>query len=187
MDEALRGGVFGVLSVLIGMTILTTAGMASRNKPPKKDGSHFILKYSRGYLFFCGLFSVVCIGGCIGGFINAPRETLTDRIGFPIAFVFLGAGVFYLVKDALLVSFRFDERGVEKFSPWTSETMAWREIDEVTYNGNWHSFVLKGAGKRIRVLKYVAGLRTFLEYLDRNASSESLHAVRQDMDSLLSD
>ncbi len=65
--------------------------------------------------------------------------------------------------------------------------MAWREINEVTYSGSWHSFVLKGAGKRIRVLKYIAGLRTFLEYLDRNARPESLHAVRLDMDSLLSD
>jgi hypothetical protein len=65
------------------------------------------------------------------------------------------------------------EDGVTRISPWKGRvTLQWIEVERVEYSSLNSVFVLIGAGRRIRVSRYLSGVKVFADTLKRKLATE---------------
>lgn len=83
----------------------------------------------------------------------------------------LAAGLAHIEVSRGLVY--ITEEGVTRISPWKGRvTLHWNEIERVEYSGLNSVFVVIGAGRRIRVSRYLDGIKVFVETLKRKLATE---------------
>jgi uncharacterized membrane protein len=184
LDDMVRGGLIGIISVLVALVFLSSFGASGRGVEPRRQGDRFEMTYSRGFkTFSVGLcvLSAICVIGILG------RE-FHDKTNALVFYTFLALMVIVsivVVREAFETHVVFDQKEVNKQGPWGESRISWIETTKVAYSGNFHAFELQGPNSRLRVSVYMVGLTTFLRCLDKNVSKSALVDVRDSLYQLL--
>ncbi|XOV89779.1 MAG: hypothetical protein ACFHX7_07805 [Pseudomonadota bacterium] len=186
--DIVKGGIVGVLGVLLVLAYLNTFGFASRGAEPKSDNGCFLLEYAPSLKFFAIAWAFISAYCAFGIFTSTFQTAEDSTFFFVVALVFLYSA-YATVREIYTVSIKFDENEFVKVSPFAKFTapLNWRDVEKVTYSGNYHAFELHSKGRTVRVSRYMAGLCAFLKTMNEKVPPQNLQEVRADLDVLLSE
>ncbi len=158
---------FAVLGVL-----LVAGGWLLRPVPPEhlrgaRLGNAVVLRPPRGRY---AILAVMAIGPTLLVGVVAATAARKDGLGAAgLALVMLvmalGLAVFaYFLIAERRMQVRVDDRGVERTDPLRRTTVAWTEVEKISYNGTSRWFFLIGpGGVRLWVPENMAGIGDFAD------------------------
>jgi hypothetical protein len=95
----------------------------------------------------------------------------------------LAAGLAHIEVSRGLVC--ITEEGVTRISPWKGRvTLKWTEVERVEYSSLNSVFVVIGAGRRIRVSRYLSGVKAFADTLKRKLATERFRPAITALDAI---
>jgi hypothetical protein len=95
----------------------------------------------------------------------------------------LAAGLAHIEVSRGLVC--ITEEGVTRISPWNGRvTLNWAEVERVEYSSLNSVFVVIGAGRRMRVSRYLSGIKVFADTLRRKLATERFRPAMPALDAI---
>jgi hypothetical protein len=77
------------------------------------------------------------------------------------------------------------EEGITRISPWKGRvTLAWMEVERVEYSSLNSVFVVIGAGRRMRVSRFLSGIKVFADTVKRKLATERFRPARAALDAI---
>jgi hypothetical protein len=155
---------FWLLVVLVlGLSIVF------RNHKAKDLGGSKIISYGPGLRMFGCVMLIAGLAVLIFPTLDAPAgKRLPGLIMGPIFFcLFLS---FFLELNFVMVS--FNDQFAEFRSPWRRRRrVPWTSMEGLTYSAKDHAFILRlnDGSKPVRISRYLSGLESFAEELDRRS------------------
>ena len=183
----MEGIVSGFLGVVLALFFLRTVAMASRDREPTSvDGTQEIV-YSIGFKIFCGGLFVLTLVASYGIYGALAGKTILEQIFFVLFIVTSWIFWYWLTKEAFVVKVQFDRSGFSRMGPKSDRQMEWNQVQKVSYNHNWQSYVIGDGDSTIRVCQYMSGLISFLKTMNEEVSSHALVDIQNDIDIFLSE
>ena len=83
------------------------------------------------------------------------------------------------------VAYRFDDRGIDKRSPWSRNfRVVWSDVSRVSFNATLGQFVLETSAGRIRVSRLLNGLKDFRLALEQHVPADARTAAKSQLDTI---
>lgn len=151
-----------LISIVVGVAFaaLVTAVLTQR---PSRDGVPGQLRFG----VFMWSLGVACLAFalfCVGLYLVDDDEPIASLL----LVLMMGGGAIYCLGEATFVKGRFDDKGIDFFTPWTGHKQErWKDLRSVQRNDvcQWYTLTF-ASGKRLRLSPYLAGHAAALDFAE---------------------
>ena len=166
------------ISVAIVLTEVLLAYVLSRRKvggrhEPSGDR---ILEYGgalKRVVVALSVAAAVMMGALL---IHEPPANTRDFVWAGVSVGAFAVLISVLVVEVHGVSHRVSSVGLERRSPWSRRLhLPWGEVDSIRYSGTLRGYVIRGRGRKIRVVEYLDGFEEFERIARERIPSEKWH------------
>jgi len=166
------------------VSLVLNAVMNSRQLHARRDAAGaLVLEYGRGWRVL-GI-GLAVVWSAIFAFLLVDSPPKPDDVPVALTMVaIVAAGLSVLLATTYRFSIRLSDGGIRKRSPWTREVVAsWGQVQRLTYNAAMRQFLIETVAGKIRVPRYVDGLATLRDEIERRVPSPCWSPAKLELDS----